>query len=237
MGFLDHKTHIVYKIENTLNKKLYVGVTTKSIQDRWKYHIVASRTNKLALGAAIRKYGENNFKVSILENCNSKQHMLEQEKFWIKKLNTFAPTGHGYNMTLGGEGLFGYKHKTQAKKAMSEKRKGTLNHNYGKKWGRAEHPDEFLKMMSDRHSGEGNPMFRRKHSDKARKKIGEAQHRKVTQLDLEGNKMMEFSSIRDAANSLGCHSQNISRACRFPKTRTAAGYKWQYATGGVSSAS
>ena len=237
MGFLDHSKYIVYKITNNCNSKVYVGVTTCSLDKRWYYHVESSKKNNLALGAAIRKYGKDNFSLSILEECKDKKHMLTQEKLWIKKLNSYANTGHGYNMTLGGDGVFGYCHTEKAKQAMSKNRKGVLNHNYGKRWGRTDHPDEFIQMLSEKHTGKGNPMYGRKHSDEARKKIGEANQKKVIQFDLEGNTIMEYRSVKLAAKSLGCHSQNIARACRFSETRTAAGYKWQYATGGVSSAS
>ena len=231
MGFLDHKRYTVYRVTNVLNGKVYVGVTTKSLNERWKHHVFSSKNNDLVFGAAIRKYGEDRFTMEVLEKCESRQHMLEREKFWIEELNSHVSQGRGYNMTMGGEGVFGYNHTEEAKRSMSEKRKGAQNHNFGKRWGREAHPPEFLEMMSKRHSGAGNPMFGRKHSEEARQKISKHRHKKVAQLDLNGNKIMEYDSMKEAAKNVGCYPQGISRACRFPR-RTAAGYKWRYADGG-----
>jgi len=233
--FLDHKTYTVYKAENMLNGKVYVGVTTKPVVQRWKCHVSSAKTNNLALGAAIRKYGEESFELSSLEECKTKNQMLEKEKFWIGELNSYANTGHGYNMTLGGDGLFGYRHTEEAKSAMSEKRRGQLNHNYGKQWGRTDHPDEFIEMMSVRHTGEGNPMYGKRHNSSARSKIAAARTKmaqRVIQLDLEGNKIMEYESAKAAAYAISSHAISIRKCCSGARGKHL-GFRWQYATGGV----
>src|SRR5699024_192899 len=60
---------------------------------------------------AIRKHGKQNFKVEVLETrIDNADDLKEREKYWIKELDTYSFTGgHGYNMTLGGDGLLGYK--------------------------------------------------------------------------------------------------------------------------------
>jgi len=49
---------------------------------------------------AIRKYGKENFKVEILQECSSLEEMNTGELRWAKELNTFAP--NGYNLKAGG---------------------------------------------------------------------------------------------------------------------------------------
>lgn len=93
----------IYKIENLINGKLYVGQST-NIQERYKSHIRSSKNPKSrdynsALHCAFRKYGISNFKITILEICN-KELLNEREIFWINQLNTF---NEGYNETLGGD--------------------------------------------------------------------------------------------------------------------------------------
>lgn len=242
MGFLDYDKYTVYRVINDLSGKVYVGVTSVGIETRWKHHVWSSKSNNLALGAAIRKYGENNFTVDVLEECESREHMLKQEKFWIKKLKSHVKHGQGYNMTMGGDGVFDYKHTEKAKRSMSEKRKGAQNHNFGKRWGREAHPPEFLEMMSKRHSGAGNPMFGRKHSEETRRKIAAANKRRtytgtaVLQFDLEGNFMKRFESAQAAARSVEGSGNKILMVCKGER-KTHKKHMWRYATGGVSSAS
>ena len=241
MGFLDHSTELpytVYKITNICNEKIYIGVTSKTVEQRWKSHILSSRKNQLALGAAIRKYGEDNFKIEVLELCSSKHQALEQEIFWIKELKSYISSGRGYNMTLGGDGLFGYKHSEETKRAMSKKRKGSLNHNFGKQWGRTSHPADFLEMMSEMHSGQGNPMYGRKHSDTSRQKISEANKLRtykttpVLQYSLDGSFLKRFESAQEAAKAVCGRDDRILSVCKGQR-KTHKNYKWQYATKGV----
>ena len=60
------------------------------------------------LQSAWIKYGESNFKFGILEVC-SKEELDEKEIYWINKFNA-NNTKYGYNQTLGGHGVYGYKH-------------------------------------------------------------------------------------------------------------------------------
>ena len=92
----------IYKITNTINGKIYVGQTVQSVKNRWKQHVnEAYAEAKCAhLHAAIRKYGEDNFNIEVIESCP--QELLdEREIYWIKELDT---VNVGYNLTSGGKG-------------------------------------------------------------------------------------------------------------------------------------
>lgn len=94
----------IYKITNLINNKIYVGQTRFEVKERFKEHLwAAKRGIKYPLYSAIRKYGENNFKIEIIEEIEDSL-LNEREKFWIEKLNTFIKNQHGYNATYGGEG-------------------------------------------------------------------------------------------------------------------------------------
>ena len=92
----------------------YIGKTTTTEETRWKWHVSESkkinspRYNDL-LNKAIRKYGENNFQVQILEDNIDNAILNEREQYWIKLYKTYFLDGqHGYNMTRGGEGDIKY---------------------------------------------------------------------------------------------------------------------------------
>lgn len=71
-------------------------------------------------------------------------------------------------------------------------------------------------------------MLGKHHSEEIRKKIAEANFRKVDQLDTEGNLVATYESMLEAAQTLDLNSTTgISRAIRFTH-RTADGYRWRY---------
>lgn len=88
----------IYLITNTKNKKKYVGLTTRSLEKRFKEHCVA----ETYLGNAIRKHGEHSFNIGIIDQADNHQELTEKEIHWIHKLGTFGEKG--YNQTIGGDG-------------------------------------------------------------------------------------------------------------------------------------
>lgn len=103
----------IYSITNKVNGKQYIGKTTKlNPYDRWKEHVKNARLkdNTVAYSSnhtmpiirAISKYGSDNFKFRVLEEC-SDDNVDEREKHYIAEYNTCD--GEGYNCTYGGEGI------------------------------------------------------------------------------------------------------------------------------------
>ena len=100
----------IYCIINQINEKKYVGKSTNSIEKRWEEHCKDSkrkRCEKRPLYDAMQKYGNENFKIELLQECDELE-LNSFEMFWIEKLDTYK---NGYNATLGGDGaiLFDYK--------------------------------------------------------------------------------------------------------------------------------
>lgn len=94
----------IYKIENKINQKVYVGQSI-NIEKRWVAH-KNTATNKYSicydypLYRAIRKYGLENFEFSILEECEIFK-LNEREIYWINYFKSYQKD-FGYNLTLGG---------------------------------------------------------------------------------------------------------------------------------------
>ena len=86
----------IYLITNLVNGKQYVGQSI-GIAHRWIEH--KNSKENYPISKAIRKYGKDNFKFEIIENCLPKD-LDEKEKYYIKKYNTITP--NGYNITYGG---------------------------------------------------------------------------------------------------------------------------------------
>lgn len=89
---------IIYKITNKVNNKSYIGQTRYSLEFRWRQH--QHKKDNTYFHNAIKKYGVNNFELSVLEECDVEQ-LNSREIFYIAKYNTFQ---EGYNLTIGGEG-------------------------------------------------------------------------------------------------------------------------------------
>lgn len=97
----------IYCIKNLVNGKVYIGQSV-NIKRRIKDHFVrAFSCNKSndeydkPLGRAIRKYGKENFEVTIIEECE-KEKLNEREIYWIKFYNS-TDKECGYNLSEGGE--------------------------------------------------------------------------------------------------------------------------------------
>lgn len=100
------KKHKVYKITNLITNKMYIGYTHKDILKRFREHCT---TNKYYINHTIRFYGEENFKIELLESYDDKNFALLREKELIEELNTRSP--NGYNIQPGGQP--GYKHNPE----------------------------------------------------------------------------------------------------------------------------
>ena len=100
------KQFSIYCITNGVNGKRYIGLTTTSIKKRWSIHtFYAKNGSTTALGCAIRKYGGENFIIEHILCCSSWEDLKKSEIYIIEARNTFSPIG--YNLTKGGDGVFG----------------------------------------------------------------------------------------------------------------------------------
>lgn len=89
---------VVYMIINLCNDKRYIGITTRTIEERFEEHCKADSY----IGRAIRKYGRENFFISIIDTADDKEELFELERKYIKLYETFK---NGYNLTIGGDGV------------------------------------------------------------------------------------------------------------------------------------
>jgi hypothetical protein len=102
----------IYLITNIKNGKKYVGQTVcrhpsgrkGGSKNRWTKHLRNAKNEKkqcVALENSIKKYGENNFKLEVLIECN-KQMLNYYEIKFIELYNSVYP--FGYNIEKGGTG-------------------------------------------------------------------------------------------------------------------------------------
>lgn len=95
---------IIYKATNTVNQKVYIGLTTKTLEKRKKEHQLASKGKKecfFYFQHALSKYGFDSFQWEVIDTAESKYELIEKEKLWITYFGSYGE--NGYNLTPGGE--------------------------------------------------------------------------------------------------------------------------------------
>lgn len=139
---------LIYKITNTINNKLYIGLTSVSLRERWTNHKSNCR-NPLkytsALYCAIRKYGIENFTIEQIDTADSLEELNIKEQVYIKALNTLAP--NGYNLDNGG-GVQNCHPETRLKISESLKGRPFKNRMNGAPKGRAVSDERKAKISA-----------------------------------------------------------------------------------------
>ena len=120
---------IIYKITNTVNDKVYIGCTKKTIEERLLGHISRAkrRKRKSKLYNAMNEIGVENFKIKKIlkidiggiENIEAAYSL---ERLYINHYDSFE---NGYNSTTGGQ---------QDSKVSSEVREKLKNRKFPKEY-------------------------------------------------------------------------------------------------------
>lgn len=171
----------IYITENLVNGKKYIGQkkSTKFLNERYL-------GSGAILHKAIQKYGKENFKVTMICECNSKEELDDKEVYYIK-LYDAQNNPNFYNLTRGGESglggpkFKGHKHTEESRRLISESIKGEKNPFYGK-----HHTEEtkahmkemakFRKPVSEETRQKLSKIRKgRKFTEEHRRKISEAQ--------------------------------------------------------------
>lgn len=206
----------IYCITNLINNKKYIGKTLNSIEKRFKEHYQDSqreRFEKRPLYDAINKYGIENFKINLIEECNYKI-LAEREKYWIQYYDTY---NNGYNATLGGDGRILYDYE----KIVEKFREGML----------VKELCEYFECDKDTIS----TALKLNNINTKENMLYKVSHQ-VQQIDKENNIINVFPSYKEAARwlvennittaKISSISTNISRVCRGER-KTCCGFIWK----------
>lgn len=113
----------IYETTNIINGKKYIG-KHKSTDFDCEY-----LGSGVAITEAVKKYGKENFVVTLLEECDSLSQLNAQEVYWIKKFNAVNDQLF-YNIAPGGDGGVVWKEGNHPSKHTN--RTGIKNPFYGK---------------------------------------------------------------------------------------------------------
>lgn len=100
---------VVYLMRNTVNGKLYVGQTTRTIEERFKEHAQAPTY----IGNSMRFHGVDKFTIEVIAECETQEELNACEIHYIAEYDCMTPKG--YNCTAGGEGVLSFHHTEETK--------------------------------------------------------------------------------------------------------------------------
>ena len=241
---MEEKKYTVYMHINKTNNKVYIGITSKSVEERWGRNGYHYKRNRHFWGA-IQKYGWDNFEHKILYEGISKSEACQKEIELIAIYDSTNPQ-NGYNISAGGEfGYYGVHHSEETRKKQSKARKGKYcgenNPMYGvspKDRMNEETYNNWKQQIQDRMSSAENKekikhaKIRKKYSDEVNKKKGlsgasNPSSRSVYQFDKNGNFIRSWSYMTLASNALNISLSCIVACCQG-RQKTAGGYMWEY---------
>lgn len=144
----------IYITTNLINNKQYIGQKTSKVFLKEKY-----LGSGIYLLRAINKYGKENFKVELLEECNSIEELDRQEIYWIKYYDA-ANSNNFYNLQSGGQ-----KQRGSGYKVSEETKRKISNSITGRKLS-----EETKRKMSKVRKGKHHKPF----SEETKKKISDS---------------------------------------------------------------
>ena len=210
----------IYQITNKLNGKIYIGKSEHNIEKRFKEHCsdaFKERNEKRPLYAAMRKYGVENFEISLIEETDKPN---EREVYWIEHTGSFK---NGYNATKGGDG----KRYLDYGLIIAEYQEIQNIVETAKKLNIS--PDSVKTAL------ESQKVVIKPSSEISKEKFGKI----IKMFDLQKNYIQSFPTLKEAARYLmeqnfAAHSNDASsatshiRACANGKRKTAYKHIWKW---------
>lgn len=193
----------IYKITNLINNKVYIGQTRRSVEDRWRDHCTLTKSkHKSLIRLAIAKYGQNSFKIEIIDTCSSLDELNTKESLYIQQYDCLSP--NGYNLDSGGKA---YNVHPDSKKKMSLAKIGKSS----------VHTIESRIKLSKSKTGI-------KFSDNHKAALSKVRKDKKSVKCIETATVYE--SYSHAARALGITVQRVSQ-CANGKRKSAHGYHFE----------
>lgn len=217
----------VYKIENKITGKIYIGSTVDFVRRKSEHFGELKRKTHSSkkMQSDYDEYGEKSLVMSVIEEC-ADDIRLDREQYYI---DLYDAANKGYNtsdsayfskagfctMEKNGEDnpFYGKHHSEETRQKLRDAWERTRTDRSGWK-----HKEETIQKMS---------------AKSVRGKNQNATH--VLQYDLDGNFIKEWDCMQDAADFYNMKSKSsISNCCRANAKKhlcysAAKGFVWKYA--------
>lgn len=241
---------LVYLATNLCNGKVYVGITTRNLKQRIAEHKsdgMAQKSQKSYFHKAIQKYGFENFKFEIIDTATADTSEMMTENLKALERHYIDVYGshdkyRGYNLTTGGDGVFGMVLSDAHKAAVSKAHKGKplsdehkkkirdymrspRNHRLGSNLS-DEAKERISRANKGRLAGSNNPMYGASRPDLSER--NRKNGKKVAQVDLvTGETIRVWNSLCEISRETGFNRKCITDCCNHI-TKRSHGFRWEY---------
>ena len=199
--------------------KIYIGITSLPPKRRWKGG--GGYKNNPYFAKAIQKYGWENIQHEILCDGLYEQEAKTLERFYISQFSS-NNASKGYNLTVGGDGVTGYKYTDAQRKNRSLMVSGKGNGMYGHKHTCQEKERISFCLVQRWKSKEAR-------IKQSKKLLGEknVNAKSVCQFSKDGLLIKSFPAASVAERELGISHSSIIACCRG-KILSCGGFIWKY---------
>lgn len=211
--------YIIYKAQNTFTGEVYIGATTKSIEERKSDHIHKAN-NEIGsyFQEAIATYGTNAFQWEQIDSASNNDELANKE---IKYISDYDSFDNGYNSDKGG----GIK-KTVYKYNLD----GSLNNTYEDLTSASITVDVRKQDISRACWSVNNALegflWSYEYIEPFIPK-SDIRRKAVTQFSLDGGLIASYESASEASRITGISKTCITRCCRGEREHTS-GFLWEY---------
>lgn len=210
---------MIYKIYKVTfeNGKIYIGVTSRSLKKRRQEHeSISKREVGYYFHRALKKY--NNPIWEIIYESKDLECIKNKEYYFINLYNTFN-SKYGYNLTFGGDGVSGHKHKEETIRKLKE---------IGKKRAKRNNPhknlDKYYQNNPEARSENMKKYWQKNRNENMLKNlIGTGKPKKQIELIKDGI-VLKFKSLSEAARKTNLSLGSISNL-KNGKSNSVKGYK------------
>ncbi len=237
---------IIYKITNLINHKVYIGQTTRPIEERMYEYAAQSRKirGNSAIHRSINRYKWKNFTYEILDIAETIDELNEKEKYYIKNFESYNRK-YGYNILEGGRNS---KPGPETRKKMSEAHKGIKQspewienriHKAGSM--EAQNYGRNKTLEEKQYLSENSPKFwqGKNRSEETKEKISKTKleknitnkptqlYKSVYKKDFSTNEIIQtYDSTQIASEFENVDQSTISRWCS--NNKIVRGFLWTY---------
>ncbi|WP_367756131.1 NUMOD1 domain-containing DNA-binding protein [Flavobacterium sp. WC2430] len=210
---------LIYKVVNTITEEVYIGSTSKSIEERKQDHLQkASKKVGSYFQEAIGTYGPEAFTWEEIDTASTNDELALKERKYIFEYNSVED---GYNSDRGGgikktvyqynlDGSLNttYEDLTTAGNSINVRKQDvsracwSVNHTLGGYLWSYDYKEQFVI----------EPDTRKK---------------QVIQYNLEGEELARFVSASEASRKTEVSKTCITRCCRGER-KNSGGYIWKY---------
>lgn len=212
---LMEKKYLVYKHTNKINGKVYIGQTSKTLQERCG-HNGKNYSHSSYFYSAICKYGWENFTHEILEDNLTIEEATEKERYYIKFYHS-NESKYGYNLTSGGEKQKEYSDLSKKKMSLAKKGKSLSK--------------EHRQNISKATCGNKNPNYGKTCSEETKQKISDKNSKSIQCVETG----IVYKNKQEAAKAVGLKSSRSIMSALTDPWRTAGTdnksgvkYHWKY---------